>query len=94
MKVYLIWKSAADYGDVLRIAGNPVKAWQLMKEERDKLVQEWKEMIEFIKREDGVEDIGIEMYEKMIQNLSSDNFEEWINYPHDTIKLREMELEE
>jgi hypothetical protein len=34
------------------------------------------------------------MYEKMIQNLSSDNFEEWINYPHDTIKLREMELEE
>lgn len=94
MKVYLIWKSAADYGDVLRIAGNPVKAWQLMKEERDKLIQEWKEMIEFIKREDGPEDIGVEMYEKMIQNLSSDDFTTWINYPHDTIKLREMELEE
>lgn len=94
MKVYLIWKSAADYGDVLRIAGNPVKAWQLMKEERDKLVQEWKEMIEFIKREDGPEDIGVEMYEKMIQNLSGDDFTTWINYPHDTIKLREMELEE
>ena len=85
MKVYLICISAADSGGVLRIAGNPVKAWQIMREERDKLVDDWKQMIEFIKKEDGELDSGIQMYEKMIQNLSGDDFETWNNYPHDTI---------
>jgi hypothetical protein len=94
MKVYLICISAADSGSVLRIAGNPVKAWELMREERDKLVSDWKQMIDFIKKEDGELDCGVQMYEKMIQNLSGDNFEEWNNYPHDTIKLEEWEVEE
>lgn len=94
MKVYLIWVSAADCGRVLRIAGNPVKAWQIMFEERDKLVSDWKQMIEFIKKEDGPLDSGIEMYEKMISNLSGDDFTTWNNYPHDTIKLEEWEVEE
>jgi hypothetical protein len=93
MKVYLICVSAADSGSVLRIAGNPVKAWQIMREERDKLVDDWKQMIEFIKNEDG-EDCGLEMYEKMIQNLSGDDFTTWNNYPHDTIKLEEWEVED
>ena len=94
MKVYLICISAADSGSVLRIAGNPVKAWEIMREERDKLVDDWKQMIEFIKKEDGELDSGIQMYEKMIQNLSGDDFETWNNYPHDTIVLKEMEVED
>lgn len=94
MKVYLIWISAADCGRVVRIAGNPVKAWQIMREERDKLVSDWKQMIEFIKSEEENDNCGLEMYEKMIQNLSGDDFTTWNNYPHDTVKLEEWEVEE
>lgn len=94
MKVYLICKSAADFGYVLKIAKTYDKAVKLMYEERDKLVSDWKFLIDFIKKEEGEETHGTRMYEKMIENLSSDDFTCWNNYPHDTIKLEEWEVEE
>lgn len=94
MKVYLICISAADNGGVLRVAGNLCKAYQIMREERDKLVEDWKQMIDFIKNENEKDHNGIQTYEKMIQNLSGDDFETWNNYPHDTLVLKEFEVEE
>lgn len=55
---------------------------------RDDLVKEWNESLEYFKKEGHTE----KMYEDMIANLSSNNYQEWENYPHDVPSIYEMEV--
>lgn len=54
-------------------------------EVRDRLIQHWKEMAEYVGKKDDV-------YVRMIKSLSTDDYESWDNYPHDRPHIFEMEI--
>lgn len=60
--------------------------------QRDLLIADWKRMLEYNNKKHG--GLFNEMYEGMIKNLSSDDYESWDNYPHDCPFMYEMEVEE
>lgn len=58
--------------------------------QRDKLVKDWQSQMEWMDKQDRV--FKDTMYQKMIENLKSDDYEIWNNYPHDCPSLFEIEV--
>ena len=56
---------------------------------RDKFLKEWRRMNKFLN--DRISNKNIS-YIRMIKNLSSDNYEEWNNHPHETISITRSKI--
>jgi len=89
MEVWIIQEYDCESGHVVRILSSQEKAEKAILEERDRLVSEWKRMVDFCKEEHS----SSEMYERMIKNLSSNDWREWHNYPHDNFSVKVWKVE-
>ena len=93
MKVWLVGIADCEGSSITHICKTKQLALKRLFEERDKLVKEWKESIEFFKKEDRKD--NVEDYLNMIKKLSTDDYKKWSNNdPQDYPYMYEMELEE
>ena len=91
MNVWIINKYDCEGGEVVRVLATQNKAEKAILEEKNKQIKEWKRMIRFIKKEN--DHFGIEMYKKMIKNLSGSNWRKWSNYPHENFNIQKWKVE-
>jgi len=107
MKVWEIGVSDAESCTTILICATKEIAVRELFKKRDELISEWKEMKvqeekdreEFIaeKAAQGVHfgfggDGFRDMWGDMIKALSSDDYEKWDNYPHETLWIAETEV--
>ena len=99
MKIYLVGIADCESNVIRCICTTKEIAERELFRTRDKLIKEWKELDkdtqEWLKEsaeEDGREYEEDDMYKVMIENLSSDDYENWDNYPHDCVYIEERIL--
>lgn len=94
-KVYLVGASDCESNSTVCIcATKKIEERELFKK-RDELIAEWKEMDKFIKEgeiKNNFPDNHDEMYLKMIKNLSSDDYKNWDNFPHEEPYISEINI--
>ena len=88
MKVWAVLKYDVETLELLHICNTKELAIKKLFEERDKLILHWKEMDELVN-----EEYQDDTYKQMIKNLSSNDYENWDNYPYDCLTIEELELE-
>ena len=87
MKVWLVIVSDCESSGVVAVCSTKILAERELFKKRDELVKGWKEMLDFAK-DRGADD----MYQNMIKNLSSDDYEKWDNYPQEVVSISEVEV--
>lgn len=90
MKVWLVGVSDCESNSVICLCDTKELAVHKLFEERDKLINQWKESIENMK--EYAPGLADEMYTKTIKALEGDDYENWDNYPHDRPYICEMEV--
>jgi len=88
MKVYIVTIDDVEGTAIKAVCATKEIAVKILFEERDNLIKGYKEQIKYFKKEYPNDD----MYEKMVENLSHDDYENWRNYPHDVPHIREFEV--
>lgn len=88
MKIWVVGVADCEGNSITAICSTKEIAERELFKTRDDLVKEWKEMQEYFNKE-GRQD---KMYSGMIEALSSNNYENWGNYPHDCPYLYETEV--
>ena len=91
MKVYLVGTSDAESSHVEHVCISKVTAEKFWEEIRQGLIHEAKKMLD-IERANGCGG-GVQIYERILKNLSEVNPELMENYPHEEPFIREMETE-
>lgn len=81
-KVWIVMCGDVEGAAVVAICESKETALKVLFEERDRLVAEYTEML----------DMDKDMYQRMIDALSGDNYEEWNNYPHECPYLYQKEV--
>jgi hypothetical protein len=97
--IFIVGVSDCEANSVVRLCLTKKIAEREILKERDRLVEDWKkldesyrnQMKEFCDRE-GLKCENDDMYSKMIENLSSDDYESWDNYPHKVPYIEEREV--
>lgn len=99
MKVYLVIESDCENSNTICICSTLKIAERELFKSRDNLIKHWKDLDtrtnKLLKVECEKQRIKYEkdnMYSKMIENLSSNDYKKWDNYPHETISIQEMEV--
>lgn len=99
MKVYQVLQCDCESTSIISVCSTLELAERELFKQRDLLIKEWKEMQEYTEKstEEYCKKLGITYerptrYEEMINNLSSDDYEKWDNYPHDTLTIVSMEV--
>ena len=106
MKVWEVGISDAEGSCTVSICATKEIAIRELFKKRDELLKEWEEMKvyeekaqkEFTEEQNkkgaffGFEVDGYNMWERMIKNLSHDDYSNWENYPHDTPWIQETEV--
>ena len=92
MDIWLVGIGDVESSEIKHICKTEKLAIKRLFEERDKLIEEWKRMIEFCKKENDKD--GVKDYSDMIKKLSNDDYKNWDNYPHEIPFIFKMELEE
>src|SRR4030043_355589 len=106
MKVYLVGISDCESTEIVCICATRQIAEREILKARDKLIEEYKEQKisnekfekEFIENRAkvgihfGFTIDGENMYDTMIKNLSSDDYKNWENYPHEVPYIEEREV--
>lgn len=107
MKVWQVGVSDCESCYTISICTTKELALREMFKKRDQLISEWKEFkiddekyhTEFIAEQaakgivySGEDGCWRDMYGGMIQALSSNNYEEWDNYPHEVPWIQETEV--
>lgn len=107
MKVWVVGVSNCEENYTVVICSTKEIAEKKLFEERDRLIKEWREMKiftekrqqEFVEEQakQGIHVGGFtfnkkNIYEQMIENLSSNDYKKWDNYPHDVPYLYETEV--
>jgi hypothetical protein len=87
-KVWVVGISDCEANSIVAICTTKEIAERELFKARDKLIDEWKEMEEYIRDRDPKSNI----YSNMIKALSSDDYEKWDNYPHDVPYLYSTEI--
>lgn len=89
MTIWIVGISDVESNEIKHICKTEELAIKRLFEERDKLVINWEYMIKHKEfRGDA------EMYNEMIKNLMSDDYEHWNNYPHEVPYIEKREVEE
>lgn len=91
--VYVVEVGDCESSWIVSIHQSKVNATVTWNEQRLKLIENARHMLEWSKTKDG-NGSSIEMYERMIKNLEETDPEKIDNYPHDCVHLTEHELEE
>ena len=101
MKVWILGVLDCETNNVESICLTKEIAERELFKVRDELIEEWKKEEAFniessikICKEHNFEYIEDDMYKIMIKNISGDDYKNWVNYPHDTPYIREMEVTE
>lgn len=82
---------------VCNVENNSIKSIHKTKEgaekslfkQRDILIKHWR----YLREEDKL-NCCTEMWNRMIKNISGNDYENWNNYPHDIVVINEFELQE
>ncbi len=90
MKVWLVSIADVESNEIKHICKTEELAIKRLFEERDKLIEGWKHQIKvFSDDKDYKEGLN-----KMIKNVSSDDYKHWDNYPQEVPYISEREVEE
>jgi hypothetical protein len=90
MRIWQVGVSDCESSHTICVCATKEIALREMFKKRDELLADWKKMEEY--KNNSIKDFCAkngqaiwkdEMYERMIKNLSHDNYEKWENYPHD-----------
>jgi hypothetical protein len=99
MKIWIVGVSDCEGNSIRCVCATKKIAERELFKARDELVAEWKEMDEYSQKsikefcEKENKPIWVEdMYSKMIEALSGNDYEKWDNDPHDRPYLYEMEV--
>jgi hypothetical protein len=86
MKVWVVCVSDCETTDVKAICSTKELALRELFKARDALIAEYKHMMtyDWLTNKDD--------YQRMIDNLSSDDYDKWDNYPHEKPYFYETEL--
>lgn len=100
MTVFVLTVDDCESTSILGIYQKKEDAVKALFEERGRLLEQWKE---YQKRdEEWCEQCSKEnnriyekptMYQRMIDNLSNDDYENWSNFPHDCLHITPMETQ-
>lgn len=88
MTVYCVSVCDAEGCRLMEVCATKEIAERILFEARDTLVKGYKDMMEFDKKEG----YACEMWERMINALSSSDYESWDNYPHETPSIDLVEV--
>lgn len=99
MKVWEVGVSDCESSHTICVCATKEIALREMFKKRDELVAEWKEHDEYSEKsrkewceKEGKEYWEDDMYQRMIEALSSDDYKNWDNYPHDRPWICETEI--
>lgn len=98
-KVWVVGVSDCESNYTVRICSTKAIAERELFKTRDEFIKDWKRLDEnnqksineFCKKE-GKPSFKDDMYKKMIKNLSSNDYENWDNYPLEKVYISEMEI--
>lgn len=90
MTIWVVGVSDCESNRIEAICSTKEIAERELFKARDELIKEWQKMIEWEKKEGRVDD----MYQKMIANISTNDYKNWDNYPQDCPYLYKSELME
>jgi len=90
MKLYVVCLGDCEGMEIKAICKTKQIAERELFKVRDELIKGWEELRVFWEKED----VGDVMYKEMIQNISTNDYEKWDNFPHESPYLYEMELME
>jgi hypothetical protein len=85
MKIYLVTVSDCEGIHSIQVCATLKDAETELFKTRDKLIAQWKEALAY-QKENGYAD---DMYPEMIRNLSSNDYKNWNNYPHEVARIIE-----
>lgn len=85
MNVWVVGISNADGDSIVCVCASKELAVKKLFHVRDELVKDWEKMLQEFP-------YSKEMYSEMIAALSSDDYENWNNYPHDSPYIYETEV--
>jgi len=88
MEVWIVGVAECEGNYIVAICATKEIAEREILKVRDDLIKEWKEMDEHLKKQNREDDL----YKRMIENLSSDDYEKWDNYPLDCPYLYKTEV--
>ena len=99
MKVWVVMTSNCEGCSFVCVCESKALAEIELFKKRDEMVAEYKEMHEYeieshakYLKETGIDVAPSNMYLKMIENLSGDDYQNWKNFPHDCPFIFETEL--
>jgi hypothetical protein len=89
--VWLVGVSNCEGNETVCICSNKKIAVRELFKKRNEMIAEWKEQDTWLKKQDRLSSCDY-MYENMIKNLASDDYEKWDNYPHDVPYIHRMKV--
>jgi hypothetical protein len=103
MTVYQVGISDVESTSIVCICSTLEIAERELFKARDELVSHWKKMAEFElkstkkyceERNVDIKELEqtLNMYPRMIENLKSNDYKNWNNFPHDIVWINEMEI--
>jgi len=99
VKVWQVGVSDCESSSIICVCSTKEIALREMFKKRDSLVADWKEVEAQVEKErrewcekEGREYFEDDMYKQMISNLSSNDWENWNNYPHERPWIYETEV--